>query len=80
LLNDLCDQTGGRHLPADVSELPDIAAKIGVELRNRYVLGYSPTSQVRDGRYHTLQVKMVPPKGLPALRPYFRRGYYAPAQ
>jgi VWFA-related protein len=80
LLNDLCDQTGGRHLPADVSELPDMAAKIGVELRNRYVLGYSPTSQVRDGRYHTLQVKVVPPKGLPALRPYFRRGYYAPAQ
>jgi VWFA-related protein len=80
LLNDLCDQTGGRHLPADASELPDIAAKIGVELRNRYVLGYSPTSQLRDGRYHTLQVKVVPPKGLPALRPYFRRGYYAPAQ
>src|SRR5664280_2038627 len=80
LLNDLCDQTGGRHLPADVSELPDIAAKIGVELRNRYVLGYSPTSQARDGRYHALHVKMVPPKGLPALRPYFRRGYYAPAQ
>ncbi len=80
LLNELCEQTGGRHLPSDVSELPDIAAKIGVELRNRYVLGYSPTSQVRDGRYHTLQVKVVPPKGLPALRPYFRRGYYAPAQ
>ena len=42
LLNDLCEQTGGRHLPADVAELPDIAAKIGVELRNRYVLGYTP--------------------------------------
>ena len=80
LLNELCDQTGGRHLPADASELPDIAAKIGVELRNRYVLGYSPTSRLRDGRYHTLQVKVVPPKGLPPLRPYFRRGYYAPAQ
>ena len=80
LLNELCDQTGGRHLPADASELPDIAAKIGVELRNRYVLGYSPTSRLRDGRYHTLQVKVVPPKGLPALRPYFRLGYYAPAQ
>jgi Ca-activated chloride channel family protein len=80
LLNELCDQTGGRQLPADASELPDIAAKIGVELRNRYVLGYSPTSRLRDGRYHTLQVKVVPPKGLPPLRPYFRRGYYAPAQ
>jgi VWFA-related protein len=80
LLNELCEQTGGRHLPADANELPDIAAKIGVELRNRYVLGYSPVNQARDGRYHTLQVKIVPPKGLPALRPYFRRGYYAPTQ
>ena len=42
LLTELCEQTGGRHLPADASELPDIAAKIGVELRNRYVLGFVP--------------------------------------
>ncbi len=80
LLTELCEQTGGRHLPADSSELPDIAAKIGVELRNRYVLGYAPQNAVRDGRYHVLQVKVVPPKGLPALRAYFRRGYFAPAQ
>ena len=82
LLNDLCEQTGGRHLPADVSELPDIAAKIGVELRNRYVLGYTPTNAMRDGRYHTLQVKVITPKELklPSLRAYFRRGYYAPPQ
>src|SRR4051794_34665290 len=80
LLTDLCEQTGGRHLPADTSELPDIAAKIGVELRNRYVLGFAPQSKVRDGRYHVLQVKMVAPKGLPALRAYFRRGYYAPSE
>ena len=62
LLTELSEQTGGRHLPADASELPDIAAKIGVELRNRYVLGYTPKNQVRDGRYHTLQVKVVPPR------------------
>jgi len=82
LLTELSEQTGGRHLPADASELPDIAAKIGVELRNRYVLGYTPANQVRDGRYHTLQVKVVPPKGLgvPTLRPFFRHGYYAPSQ
>ncbi len=80
LLSELAEQTGGRHLPADANELPDIAAKIGVELRNRYVLGYSPANQVRDGRYHTLQVKIIPPKGLPTHRPYFRHGYYAPTQ
>ena len=81
LLNDLCEQTGGRHLPVDdLAEMPDIAAKIGIELRNRYVIGYTPTDAQRDGRYHHVQVKVLPPHGLPALRAYWRLGYYAPAQ
>jgi len=29
----------------NLNELPDIAAKIGVELRNQYILGYSPQNQ-----------------------------------
>jgi VWFA-related protein len=79
LLSDLCEQTGGRHFPAEASELPDVAAKIGVELRNRYVLGYIPTDQQRDGRYHPITVKVIPPHGLPPLHAYWRHGYYAPA-
>ena len=81
LLNDLAEQSGGRHLPVeDLSELPDIAAKIGIELRNRYLLGYSPTDRTRDGRYHHVRVQVVPPHGLPPLRAYWRTGYYAPTQ
>jgi VWFA-related protein len=79
LLSDLSEQTGGRHFPADVTELPDIAAKIGVELRNRYVIGYIPTAQQHDGRYHPVVVKLIPPHGLPPLHAYWRRGYYAPS-
>jgi Ca-activated chloride channel homolog len=79
LLSDLCEQTGGRHFPADISELPDIAAKIGVELRNRYVLGFVPTDRQRDGRYHPVVVKVIPPHGLPPLHAYWRHGYYAPS-
>jgi VWFA-related protein len=81
LLSEMAEQTGGREFPVeDLSELSDIAAKIGIELHNRYVLGYSPTDQQRDGRYHRVQVKVVPPHGLPSLRPYWRLGYYAPAE
>jgi VWFA-related protein len=80
LLSEIAEQTGGRHFPADAFELPDIAAKIGVEMRNRYVLGYSPTDQQRDGRYHRVQVKVVPPRGLPPLKAYWRLGYYAPTE
>jgi VWFA-related protein len=78
LLSDLAEQTGGRSFPADTTELPDITAKIGIELRNRYVLGYTPTDRQRDGRYHRVQVKMIPPHGLPPLRAFWRLGYYAP--
>jgi len=80
LLNDLCEQSGGRHFPAEVDELPDIAAKIGVELRNRYMIGYVPTGQQHDGRYHPITVKVIPPHGLPPLHAYWRRGYYAPSK
>jgi VWFA-related protein len=80
LMNDVAEQTGGRHYPADAYELPDIAAKIGLELRNRYVLGYSPSKAMRDGRYHRVDVKLVPPKGLPKLSAHWRTGYFAPAE
>jgi Ca-activated chloride channel family protein len=79
LLNDLAEQTGGRAFEVDdIAEMADIAAKIGIELRNRYVLGYSPTSQQRDGKYHRVQVKIIPPHGLPPLKAFWRPGYFAP--
>jgi len=80
LLTEIAEQTGGRHFAADLRDLPDIAAKIGVELRNRYVIGYSPTNQQRDGRYHPVQIKVVPPRGMSSLRTSWRRGYYAPSE
>jgi len=81
LLTEIAEQTGGRQYPVDnMNELPDIAAKIGVELRNQYVLGYQPQNQDRDGKYRHVQVKLVQPKGLPPLRAFFRQGYYAPQQ
>ena len=79
LMSELAEQTGGRQYAVNAVEMPDIAAKIGIELRNRYVIGYSPTDRQRDGRYHRVTVKLVPPKGLPPLKAYWRLGYYAPA-
>jgi len=78
LLSKIAEQTGGRLYEANPVEMPDIAKKIGIDLRNRYVLGYSPQNQQRDGRYHRVLVKLVPPRGLPPLRAHWRLGYYAP--
>ncbi|HWF45685.1 MAG TPA: VWA domain-containing protein [Bryobacteraceae bacterium] len=81
LLNELAEQTGGREYAVEnVAELPDIAAKIGIELRNEYVLGYTPKNRERDGKYRRVQVKLNQPRGLPPLKAYFRLGYYAPTQ
>jgi|KBSMisStaDraftv2_1062788.scaffolds.fasta_scaffold33535_1 Ca-activated chloride channel family protein len=81
LLNELAEQTGGREYAIEnVAELPDIAAKIGIELRNEYILGYTPKNRERDGKYRKVQVKLNQPRGLPPLKAYFRLGYYAPTQ
>ena len=81
LLTEIAEQTGGRQYQVEnLNELPDIASKIGVELRNQYILGYSPQNTVRDGKYRHVQVKLVQPRGLPALRPFWKQGYYAPSQ
>jgi Ca-activated chloride channel homolog len=81
LLGELAEMTGGRHFPVDnLNELPDIAAKIGIELRNQYVIGYISKNQTRDGKYRRVQVKLNQPRGMPPLRALHRQGYYAPAQ
>src|SRR5579862_4561191 len=81
LLSEMTEMTGGRVFPVDnLNELPDIAAKIGMELRNQYVLGYKPSNARRDGVWRKIKVRLKPPKGLPPLNVYAKTGYYAPTQ
>ena len=81
LLREITEATGGRTFVLDnVGDLPDVAAKIGVELRNEYVLGYRPSMKVNDGKWHKIKVKLMPPKGLPPLSVYAKKGYYAPGE
>lgn len=81
LLSEIADQTGGRALAAsNLRELPGIAERIGIELRNQYVLAYSPTNPSRDGKYRKIEVKLQQPKSLPALKARWRLGYYAPTE
>ena len=79
LLSEIADQTGGRAMAASsLRDLPGIAERIGIELRNQYVLAYSPVNKNRDGKYRKVQVKVDQPKALPALKARWRAGYYAP--
>ena len=81
LLGQVAELTGGRAFTVEnPNDLADVATKIGVELRNQYVLGYRPTKVARDGKWRKIKVKLLPPKGLPPLRVYARTGYYAPQE
>lgn len=81
LLGDITQLTGGRAFTVEnPNDLADVATKIGVELRNQYVLGYRPSKGVRDGKWRKIKVRLMPPKGLPPLRVYARTGYYAPQE
>jgi len=81
LLSELSEQTGGRAFTAsDPNDLPSIASRIGIELRNQYVLAYSPKNQVKDGKYRKVEVKVTQPPGIPSVKVHWRLGYYAPSQ
>ena len=81
LLGQITGLTGGRAFAVDnPNDLPDIAQRIGVELRDQYLLGYRPSLERQDGRFHKIKVRMRVHKKLPRLRVYAKSGYYAPAQ
>jgi Ca-activated chloride channel family protein len=81
LLTNISEVTGGRLFTiSNVNDLADVATKIGIELRNQYVLGYRPINKTKDGHWRKIKVKLIPPKGLPHLNVYSRTGYYAPSQ
>jgi Ca-activated chloride channel homolog len=80
LLSEVTEMTGGRVFNVErLEDLPDIASKIGMELRNQYVLGYRPSNKAHDARWRKVKIKLRAPKGLPPLSVYSKTGYYAPS-
>jgi Ca-activated chloride channel family protein len=80
LLEDLAEETGGRHYRVDnLAQLASVAARISNDLRNEYLLGYSSINAERDGKYRRVKVNLNA-AGEVKLRTFYRRGYYAPVQ
>jgi Ca-activated chloride channel homolog len=81
LLGAITGATGGQtFFIRSPRELPDVAAKIGIELRNQYLLGYRPTNPTHDGKWRKIKVNVNPPQGLPPLHVHAKNGYYAAAE
>lgn len=79
LLSELAEETGGRHIPVDsIDELPAACLRISDELRNQYLLAYSPANPAPDGKYRRVKVTLSDPGKSAALNIRHRAGYYAP--
>jgi Ca-activated chloride channel homolog len=52
-------ETGGVTYPNPGRKLSDVFSQIEADLRNSYVLGFTPAAEARDGKFHKLEVKPV---------------------
>jgi len=76
-LNLITRSTGGHvWYPKDPSEVSRIALQVAHDIRNQYILGYTPANAALDGSYRKIRVAANGP-GRPAVRT--RTGYYATA-
>jgi Ca-activated chloride channel family protein len=69
-------QTGGAvYIPKTTAELDSAFEQIAADLAHQYVLSYYPGDERRDGRFHTIDLRL---KSRKDVRVRARRGYYAP--
>ena len=81
LLEDISGVTGASSYTLDnPNYLPKITQHIANQLRNQYVLAYSPDAARHDGKWRKIKVRLALPHGLPKLHVQARTGYYGPAQ
>ena len=73
-LTELTLATGGRAwFPNDVTEIAKITPEIAHEIRNQYIVGYTPTNQAADGSFRKIRVEV----NSPDVTVRTRSGYYA---
>lgn len=78
-LRKITEQTGGRaYFPRNESELRSAFMQIQRDLREQYLLAYSPSNKARDGSYRKLQIEVVDPElRKQKLKLNYRPGYFA---
>jgi Ca-activated chloride channel homolog len=75
VLRRLAAETGGRvFLPSTESQLELVHTALVEEVRNKYLLTYTPTNQNHDGKWRQITVQLPEPSYHIAAR----RGYFAP--
>lgn len=78
VLEEITRMTGGRSFFPNAynePELVEICTRIALELRHQYSFGFYPTDVTSEAKWHKVQVKVNPPKGLGRLSLTYRDGY-----
>lgn len=90
LLEGLSSSSGGKaFFPLEVAEFPKIFARLALQLRHQYVVGFYPANLKDDGKWHTIKVSVKPVQTRDESKPdrpvvtmtpkvRTREGYYAP--
>jgi len=78
-LKSIAEQTGGRaYFPANERELRSAFTQIQQDLREQYLLAYSPTNKAHDGSYRRIQIEIVDPEmKRQKIKLNYRPGYFA---
>jgi VWFA-related protein len=78
-LKKITEQTGGRaYFPQSERELREAFVQIQRDLREQYLLAYSPSNKARDGSYRRIQIEVVEPElRKQKLKLNYRPGYFA---
>jgi len=78
-LKKITEGTGGRaYFPRNERELREAFAQIERELREQYLIAYSPSNKTRDGSYRRVTIEITNPElRKDNLRLTYRPGYFA---
>jgi VWFA-related protein len=78
-LKKIAEQTGGRaYFPQSERELRSAFDQIQRDLREQYLLAYSPSNKTRDGSYRKIQIEVIDPElRKQNLKLNYRPGYFA---
>ncbi|HTG93668.1 MAG TPA: VWA domain-containing protein [Pyrinomonadaceae bacterium] len=78
-LRKVAERTGGRaFFPSNERDLQDAFAQIQRDLREQYLVAYSPSNKARDGSYRKIEIQVITPEMREkSLKLTYRPGYFA---
>ena len=78
-LKKISEQTGGRaYFPRNEKELREAFIQVQRDLREQYLVAYSPSNKNRDGSYRRIEIQIVNPElRKQNLKLNYRAGYFA---